>query len=111
MEEDFKSFLFIVATVYYMFDKNISSSFSNSVKLLKDKEEKMATVHLGPQRLCSHQSLQFSLMHLSNSKDEMSFCGAQMACQLELPYKALPWLAMSWFWHGLSKFTAMNILE
>lgn len=43
MKEDFKSSLFIVAAVHYIFDKNITSSFSNSVKLFKDKEEKMAT--------------------------------------------------------------------
>lgn len=97
MEEDFKSFLFVVAAVHYIFDKNITSSFSNSVKLFKDKEEKMATVPLGPQRLWSHHSLQFFLMHIANSKDEMSFCSAQMAWQLELPYKAVPWLARPWF--------------
>lgn len=59
MEENFKSFLFIVAAVHYIFDKNITSSFSNSVKLLKDKGEKMDTVLLGPQRPWSHHSPQF----------------------------------------------------
>lgn len=79
MEEDFKSFLFIVAAVHYIFDKNIINSFSNSVKLFKDKEEKMATVLLCPQRLWSNHRPQFFLMHIANSKDEISFCSAQMA--------------------------------
>lgn len=50
----------------------------------------MATVLLGPQRLWSHHSPQFFLTHIANSKDEISFCSAQMAWQLELPYKTLP---------------------
>lgn len=78
MEEDFKSFLFIVAAVHYIFDKNLTSSFSNSVKLFKDKEKKMATVPLGPQRLWSQHSPQFLLRHIANSKAENSFCSAQM---------------------------------
>lgn len=93
MEKDFKSFLFIIAAAHYILDKNITSSFSNSVKLFEDKEEKMATVLLDPQRLWSHHSPQLFLMHIANSKAEISFCSAQMAWQLELPYKALPWLA------------------
>lgn len=97
MEENFQSFLFIVAAVHYIFDKNIISSFSNSIQLFKNKEEKMDSVLLGPQRLWSHHSPQFFRMHIANSKDEISFCSAQMAWQLELPYKALPWLARPWF--------------
>lgn len=64
--------------MHYIFD-NIPSSFSNSVKLFKDKEDKMATFLLGPQRLWSHHRPKFFLMHIANSKDEISFFSAKMA--------------------------------